>query len=111
MQNRRQFYKDRPHYIKPLDIEEADEETLNSYVAEDSIKLSLTDHSANRPIWFLKCPIGVTIKHLKKLILAKYGFKKEKVLVEVMLKSYYLPDDLTLLEISSVRPWRSVSYL
>lgn len=45
MRERRQFYRDRPHYVKPDDVESGGEvsDERKSYICDDSITVSLSD--------------------------------------------------------------------
>lgn len=58
---------------------------------------------------FLQCPGSVTVNHLKKFIMTKYGLD-QNFLVDVIYKEDLLPEDQTLIDIAYSYNWRKVGY-
>ena len=57
---------------------------------------------------FLQCPGSVTIHHLKKFIMTKYGLLDSSFLVDLIYRDDLLPEDLTLIDIAYSYDWRKV---
>ena len=56
---------------------------------------------------FLQCPGSVTVNHLKKFIITKYGLD-QSFLVDVIYKEDLLSQDQTLIDIAYSYNWRKV---
>ena len=59
---------------------------------------------------FLQCPGSVTVRHLKKFIINKYGLDKNFV-VDVIYREDLLQEDQTLIDIAYYYNWRKVHIL
>ena len=57
---------------------------------------------------FLQCPGSVTVAHIKKLIMTKYGLD-QTFLVDVIYKEDLLPEDQTLIDVAYSYNWRKVN--
>jgi polycomb group RING finger protein 4 len=57
---------------------------------------------------FLQCPGSLTVHHLKKFIMRKYGLVESSFLVDVIYKDDLLPEDLTLVDVAYSYDWRKV---
>jgi polycomb group RING finger protein 4 len=57
---------------------------------------------------FLQCPGSLTVQHLKKFIMRKYGLVEASFLVDVIYKDDLLPEDLTLVDVAYSYDWRKV---
>ena len=57
---------------------------------------------------FLQCPASVTVRHLKKFIMTKYGLD-QNFLVDVIYKEDLLPEDHTLTDVAYRYNWRKVT--
>lgn len=74
MRNRRKFYKERPHYIKPNDLESVGEVAVDRkiYVNDENITFSLVYHEGQTPTNVGECykeislPIQVKTRTRKK---------------------------------------------
>ncbi|KAL0276811.1 UNVERIFIED_CONTAM: hypothetical protein PYX00_004302 [Menopon gallinae] len=126
MRNRRKFYRERPHYMKPNDSESVGEVSDESkvYIHDENITLSLDYHRSSKqgnldnsfqeiskPVKsekrYFKCPTGVTIYHLQKLLKAKYDLNDSNYKVEIYFKDQPLHEEFTLLDISYIYLWKS----
>ena len=59
---------------------------------------------------FLQCPGSVTVNHLKKFIITKYGLD-DKFVVDVIYRDDLLAEDNTLIDVAYSYNWRKVSLL
>ena len=66
---------------------------------------SLETENPNRR--FLQCPGSVTINHLKKFIITKYGLD-DKFVVDVIYKDDLLAEDNSLIDVAYSYNWRKV---
>lgn len=120
MKNRRKFYKERPHYMKPNDSESVGEVSDDGMfsINDEYITLSLSYHISNKQASpdgfqeiaspdkseqrYFKCPTAVTVFHLQKLLKAKYELNDNNYKVELFFKDQPLHKDFTLLDIAYV---------
>ncbi|EEB12607.1 polycomb complex protein bmi-1, putative [Pediculus humanus corporis] len=131
MRSRRKFYRERPHYIKPTNSELIGEVSNEIYINDDNITFSLVYHAGSitsssnnfgegyREILppfhqdlkrYFKCPTGVTVYHLKKLLKKKYDLNDNNYKMEIYLMDQPLREELTLLDVSYIYHWKSVGF-
>merc|ERR1719266_966470 len=132
MQNRVKFYTRHPD-AEPANSEDAGEVADSLFFSpEDDISMSIeyfdnvsdvskngndNNGSSNAPDSleadnpnrrFLQCPGSVTVNHLKKFIITKYGLD-DKFVVDVIYRDDLLAEDNTLIDVAYSYNWRKTS--
>jgi len=132
MQNRVKFYTKHPD-AEPANSEDAGEVADSLFFSpEDEISMSIEyfdnisgndvskngkDNKGNAPDnletenpnrRFLQCPGSVTVNHLKKFIITKYGLD-DKFVVDVIYRDDLLAEDNTLIDVAYSYNWRKTS--
>nr|CAI5818142.1 unnamed protein product [Callosobruchus analis] len=105
MQRRREFYENRPE-SKPSTLEQCSEAAYQYLLTpEETVCLTLVYHESGGKPRYLRCPAAVTVKHLKKLIRAKYDLT-ENHRVDVLYNQDCLSPKLTLMDITYIYLWK-----
>ncbi|XP_022907092.2 uncharacterized protein [Onthophagus taurus] len=105
MCRRRDFYISHPE-ATPTVLEEKNE-TLYDYILspEDNVCVSLNYYGSKVLPRYLKCPVAVTVGHLRRLIAGKYDLT-DKHHVDVYFNEDCLYSYLTLMEVAYIYNWR-----
>lgn len=115
MLRRRQFYSVHTE-SKPILPEQRGEIKNDSvfYSPDEYVKISLQYHGTLegesscadlQPVKrYLRCPAAVTVRHLQKLIRAKFGLREEHV-VEILYLNEALDEDFTLMDVAYIHNW------
>ncbi|XP_049953304.1 uncharacterized protein LOC126469942 [Schistocerca serialis cubense] len=115
MLRRRQFYS--VHTDSKPELPEQRGEIKNDsifYSPDEYVKISLQYHSTFdgegscadlQPVKrYLRCPAAVTVRHLQKLIRAKFGLREEHI-VEILYLNEPLDEDFTLMDVAYIHNW------